>query len=101
MSHIVEGLGAIDSAPSGGFTKATIKARLLDSFAGKETKTKWVWLWLHQVEAHMETQCLETNKEQIHFAQTLLKEHAWEWWMSQKQKTFDLFETLTWEELKL
>jgi hypothetical protein len=29
--------------------KATIKARLLDSFAGKETKTKQMWPWLHQV----------------------------------------------------
>jgi hypothetical protein len=40
MGHIVEGLGAINSAPSAGFAKVTIKARLLDSFVGKETKTK-------------------------------------------------------------
>ncbi len=49
MNHIVEGLGAIDRTPSGGLAKATIKARLLDSFAGKETKTKQMWPWLHQV----------------------------------------------------
>jgi len=42
MNRIVENLGAIGSAPSGGFTKVTIKARLPDFFAGKETKTKWV-----------------------------------------------------------
>jgi hypothetical protein len=62
---------------------------------GKETKTKWVWSWLHEVKAHMETQCFKIDKEQIHFAQTLLKEHAWEWWMPQKQETFDLLETFT------
>jgi hypothetical protein len=32
----------------------------------------------------METQHVKIDKKQIHFAQTLLKEHAWEWWMSQK-----------------
>jgi hypothetical protein len=47
---------------------------------------------------YMETQCLETDKEWIHFTQTLLKEHTWEWWMSQKQKTPNLLESLTWEE---
>jgi hypothetical protein len=40
MDFIVEGLGAINIAPSAGFAKVTIKARLLDSFVGKETKTK-------------------------------------------------------------
>jgi hypothetical protein len=25
----------------------------------------------------------------------------WEWWMSQKQETFDLLETFMWEEFKL
>lgn len=84
MNHIEEGLGAIGSAPSGGSTKPTIKVRLLDSFAGKETKTKWVQPWLHQVEAYMETQRLEINKERVHFIQTLLKEHALEWQMFQK-----------------
>jgi hypothetical protein len=33
--------------------------------------------WLHQVKVYMETQRLETNKEWIHFAQALLKEHMW------------------------
>ncbi len=84
MDFIVEGLGTINIAPSAGFAKVTIKARLLDSFVGKETKTKWMQLWLHQVGAYMETQCFETDKERIHFGQTLLKEHVWEWWMSQK-----------------
>jgi hypothetical protein len=81
MNHIKKGLGAIGSAPSGGSTKPTIKARLSDSFARKETKTKWMRLWLHQVKAYMETQQLEINKEWVHFIQTLLKEHAWEWQM--------------------
>jgi hypothetical protein len=40
MNRTVEGLGAIANTPSGGFAKATIKARLLDSFVKKETKTK-------------------------------------------------------------
>jgi hypothetical protein len=41
MNHIVEGLGVINVVLNGGFTKVTIiKARLLDSFAGKETKIK-------------------------------------------------------------
>jgi len=40
MGHIVEGLGAINNAPSAGFAKVTIKVRLLDSLIGKETKTK-------------------------------------------------------------
>ncbi len=84
MNHREEGLGTIGSAPSGSSTKPTIKARLLDSFTGKETKTKWVWPWLHQVEAYMETQRLEINKERVHFIQTLLKEHALEWQMFQK-----------------
>jgi hypothetical protein len=43
----------------------------------------------------------EIDKKWIHFVQTLLKEHACEWWMSQKQETFNLFETLTWEKFKL
>jgi hypothetical protein len=49
----------------------------------------------------METQCLEINKKRIHFVQTLLKEHEWEWWMSKKQETSDLLETFTKEEFKL
>ncbi len=40
MGYIVEGLGTINSAPSAGFAKVTSKTRLLDSFVGKETKTK-------------------------------------------------------------
>lgn len=55
MNRIVKGLGAIGSAPSEGFVKATIKVKLLDSIVGKETNTKWVQLWLHKVEAYMET----------------------------------------------
>ncbi len=81
MGQITEGLGAINGVPSGGFAKVTIKARLLDSFARKETKTKRVWLWLQQIETYMEMQSLKIDKEQIHFVHTLLKEHAWEWWM--------------------
>ncbi len=42
MGCITEGLGAIGSALSGGSTKLTIKARLPNSFARKETKTKWM-----------------------------------------------------------
>jgi hypothetical protein len=42
MNRIVEGLGAIGITPSGGFANATIKARLPNSFARKETKTKRV-----------------------------------------------------------
>jgi hypothetical protein len=68
MNFIVEGLGAIDSAPSGGFAKATVKVKLSDSFVRKETK----------VDVYMETQHLKTEKEHIHFTQTLLKEHVWE-----------------------
>jgi hypothetical protein len=60
----MEGLGA----PSGGFTKVTIKTKLLNFFARKETKTKQVWPWLHQMDAYMEMQCLEIDKEHIHFA---------------------------------
>jgi len=52
--QIAKGLGAIGGAPSGGHAKVSIKARLLDSFARKETKTKRVRLWLHQVEVYME-----------------------------------------------
>jgi hypothetical protein len=49
----------------------------------------------------METQHFKIDKEQIHFAQTLLKVHMWEWWMSQKQETSDLLETIIREEFKL
>ncbi len=63
MGQIAEGLGVIDGVLNGGSTKVTIKARLLDSFAWKETKTKRVQSWLHQVKVYMETQRLETNKE--------------------------------------
>jgi hypothetical protein len=42
MNRIMEGLSAIGIAPSGDFANATIKARLPNSFARKETKTKWV-----------------------------------------------------------
>lgn len=43
MARIMEGLGAINSAPNEGFAKVTIKAKLPNSFARKETKTKRVW----------------------------------------------------------
>jgi hypothetical protein len=72
MGQIVEGWGIIGGAPSEGFAKVAIKARLPNSFDGKETKTKKVQPWLHQVEVYMETQHIESNKEQIHFTQTLL-----------------------------
>jgi hypothetical protein len=55
MNHIVKGLGAINSAPSGGSAKAMINAKLLDPFIRKETKTKRVWPWLHQIKTYMET----------------------------------------------
>ncbi len=43
-------------ASNGDFTKVVvIKARLPNSFAWKETKTKRMHLWLHQIEAYMET----------------------------------------------
>jgi hypothetical protein len=55
MNCIAEGLGAISITLNGDSTKVTIiKARLLNSFTGKETKTKRVWMWLHQVEAYMD-----------------------------------------------
>jgi hypothetical protein len=37
MNHVMEGLGAISSAPNGGSAKATIKVRLQNSFTRKET----------------------------------------------------------------
>jgi hypothetical protein len=40
MNCITKKLGAIGSAPSGGSTKMTIKARLPNSFARKETKNQ-------------------------------------------------------------
>jgi hypothetical protein len=55
MSRIVKGLGAINNAPSGDFTKATTKVNLLDSFMGKKTKTKRMQRLLHQVKAYMKT----------------------------------------------
>jgi hypothetical protein len=55
MNCIVEGLDAISIAPSGGFANATFKARLPNSFVGKETKTKQVRPWLYQIEVYMET----------------------------------------------
>lgn len=55
MNRIVEELGAINSAPNGGSTKATINVRLPNSFIKKETKTKWVQPWLHQIRTYMET----------------------------------------------
>lgn len=61
---------------------------------------RWVHQWLLQMEAYLETQCLTSN-EWIHFAQTFLKDHAWDWWMAQKQKTSNLLEILTWEKFKL
>jgi hypothetical protein len=63
MGWIAKGLGVIDTAPSGGSTKVAIKARLLDSFAWNEMKTKKVWPWLHQVKAYLETQCFKLDKE--------------------------------------
>jgi len=43
MAQIMEGLGAIGGAPSESFTKVTIKARLVNFLAKKDTKTKRVW----------------------------------------------------------
>jgi hypothetical protein len=36
-------------------------------FIGKEMKMKKMWPWLHQMEAYLETQHLEMDKEWIHF----------------------------------
>ncbi len=38
MGQIAEGLGVIDGALNGSFTKVTIKARLLDSFEGRKPR---------------------------------------------------------------
>jgi hypothetical protein len=54
MGQIAKKLGVIDGALNGGSTKVTIKASLLDSFVGKETKTRQVQSWLHQMETYME-----------------------------------------------
>jgi hypothetical protein len=40
MGQIAKDLDVISNAPSEGFAKVAIKARLLDSFAWKETKNK-------------------------------------------------------------
>jgi hypothetical protein len=73
MNHIVEGLGVIGVTLSGDFAKVVsngdstkvtvIKARLLNFFTGKETKTKEKCSWLHQIEAYMETQHLKSEKD--------------------------------------
>jgi hypothetical protein len=63
MGQIAEGLGIISGAPSGGFTKVAIKARLLDSFAGKETKTKNVRLMVAPSGGMHGDSALESNKE--------------------------------------
>jgi hypothetical protein len=73
MNHIVEGLGVIGVTLSGDFAKVVsngdstkvtvIKARLLNFFAGKETKTKEKCSWLHQIETYMETQHLKSEKD--------------------------------------
>jgi hypothetical protein len=55
MNYVAKGLGAISNAPSGGSAKATIKARLLDPFIRKETKTKQMRPWLHQIKTFIET----------------------------------------------
>jgi len=45
--------------------------------------------FLHrEVEMYMKTQCLKTDKEWIHFTQTLLKEHTWECPKSKKHPTY-------------
>jgi hypothetical protein len=48
---------------NGGLAKVAIKARLSDSIVGKETRMKRMQPWLHQVEAYLEMQCLESDKE--------------------------------------
>jgi hypothetical protein len=46
MGRIAKGPGVIGVAPNGR-SKVAMKARLLDSFARKETNTKRVRPWLH------------------------------------------------------
>ncbi len=70
MGQITKGLGVINNPLSGGPINVAIKVRLLDSFAWKGMKIKKVQPWLHQVEAYLETQHFELDKEKIHFAQT-------------------------------
>jgi hypothetical protein len=74
---------------------------LLDFFMGKDTKVKQIHQWLLQVEAYWETWCFTSNKEQIHFTHTILKENSWDWWIIQKQKTSNLFEVLIKKKFKL
>jgi hypothetical protein len=61
-----------------------MKAKLPNSFAKKERKTKRVQPWLHEMEVYLEIQHLKLDKERIQFAQTFFKEHAWDYWMCQQ-----------------
>jgi hypothetical protein len=74
---------------------------LLDFFMGKDTKVKQIHQRLLQVEAYWETWSFTSNKEQIHFTDTILKENAWDWWTIEKQKTSNLFEVLIKKIFKL
>jgi len=69
--------------PSGEATKA-MKTQIPDPFKGKDTNAKRVRQWAPQVEAYFESQVINMDVDQFRLAQFLLRGHALEWWMAQK-----------------
>lgn len=53
------------------------------------------------MEAFIKTKCYVSDVEWFHSIQTLLKDHALNWWMTRNQKMLNLFNTLMWAQFKL
>jgi hypothetical protein len=69
--------------PSGKAMKV-MKSQIPDLFKGKDTNAKRVRQWALQVEAYFESQAINMDVDQFRLAQFLLRGHALEWWMAQK-----------------
>ncbi len=61
-----------------------MKTQTLELFTSKDMKVERVRQWGLQVKAYFESQAINTYVDRFKFTQFLLRDHALEWWMTQK-----------------
>jgi hypothetical protein len=71
-----------------------------DPFTRKDTKEKKVKQWAFQVETYFESQTINMDVDRCKLVQFLLKDHAFEWWTTQKDVEPNLTRSLPWNTFK-
>ncbi len=67
-----------------------LKIQAPKPFTRKNTRAKSVHQWALQVEAYFETQVIVDDASWFQMAQSLIQNHAMDWWMTQKDVKLDL-----------